>query len=323
MKTISFKQTFLVVLFASLSLQGAIFGSDDRQYVKLPSSAQAASVNQKLARSTAIAVLSSNREEVSKGMYKLLTDESPFCSSERFAKDRILSFSCTGFLVAPDILVTAGHCVYAINNPGEQLVHETGKACEVFSWLFDYQINHLGQLNTENIPESRFAKCKEIIYAVQNQNAPFLDFAIIQLDRAMNRPFLKLANQEPALRETLFTIGYPFGTPAKISPRGQVKLTNPLRQSFITTLDVFEGNSGSPVFNAKNEVVGILVAGTPSNNTVEDKQNKCLRQNRCSNSGTNCLLPDADSSIFPEFQTVGSDVQRISTLKKWLSLIEP
>lgn len=318
MKTIGTLHTLFFALFVSSSLKAAVFGSDDRQYLKLPLSTQTASTNQKLARATAIAVLSSNREEVTKGKYKLLTDESPFCPSERFAKDPILSFSCTGFLVAPDILVTAGHCVYAVNNPGEQLVHETGKACEAFSWLFDYQINEQGQLNTQNISENRFAKCKEIIYAVQNQNAPFLDFAIIKLDRSMDRPFLKLANQEPALNEALFAIGYPFGTAAKISPNGHVKIKNPLRQSFITTLDVFEGNSGSPVFNTKNEVVGILVAGTPSSNTVEDTQNKCLRYNRCDELGNNCLETDTDTSVFPEFQGVGSEVQRINSVKKWL-----
>jgi V8-like Glu-specific endopeptidase len=84
----------------------------------------------------------------------------------------------------------------------------------------------------------------------------------------MNRPYLKLAAKDPVLSESVFTIGYPFGTPAKVSPNARVSISNPAKQSYLTTLDVFEGNSGSPVFNLKNEVVGILIAGTPSSKVL-------------------------------------------------------
>lgn len=310
--------TFILCLMFFANAKAAIFGTDDRQYVKLKTNTQATSAYQNIAEATAIAILSGNREINADGTYNLSIDELPFCSNERFAKDASLSYACTGFLIAPDILITAGHCVYAVNNVGEELHHETGKACEVFSWLFDYQVNDQGLVQTKNIPESKFAKCKEIIYAVQNEKAPFLDYAIIKLDRKMNRSYLKLANTAPALNEGVLTVGYPFGTPAKVSPNGRVSLNNPQRQSFLTTLDVFEGNSGSPVLNLKNEVVGILVAGTPSSNTIEDTKNRCERPNRCDEQGKNCLLPDTDTSIFANYQGVGSEVQRIDAIKKWL-----
>lgn len=309
---------FFICLVYICTSKAAIFGVDDRQYVKLKVPQQVPSTYQNLSESVAIAVLSGNRELNPNGTYNLLVDKLPLCSNEKFATDPSLSYGCSGFLIAPDILITAGHCVYAANTPNEELRNETGKACEVFTWLFDYQVNASGQTQTQNIPASKFAKCKEIIYAVQNQKAPFLDYAIIKLDRPMNRPYLKMAAQAPVLHEGVFTIGFPFGTPAKVSPNARVTISNLAKQSYLTNLDVFEGNSGSPVFNQKNEVIGILIAGTPSANTVDDTKNMCQRHNRCDQSGKNCLENDKDTSIIPNYQGVGSEVQRLDLLKKWL-----
>ncbi len=116
-----------------------------------------------------------------------------------------------------------------------------------------------------------------------------------------------------------FMIGHPFGTPKKMADQGIVLLNQSTKSTFVTNLDASEGNSGSPVFNDKNEVVGILVSGTPSANTYYDSKNKCERVNRCDEKGNQCMLPDKDNSIFPGFQIVGSDVQRIAPL---IELIE-
>lgn len=307
-----------MIILVTLVSAAAIFGSDDRSYIELSLSSGTGSKDQILAQSIAIAVLSPNRQLNLDGTYNLLVEQQPFCSDEKFAQDVSLSYACTGFLIAPDVLVTAGHCVYAANNENEEIRHESGKACEIFTWLFDFQINAKGEVQTQNIPEANFAKCKEIIYAVQNEAAPFLDFAIIKLDRSLNRPFLKLSKKEPVLNENVYSIGYPFGTPAKLSSNARVSLSNPDRQSFLTTLDVFYGNSGSPVFNSENEVIGILVAGTPSANTVQDHNNQCERFNRCDEDGLNCFESDEDTSIFPNYQGVGSEVQRLAPLKEWI-----
>jgi hypothetical protein len=90
-----------------------------------------------------------------------------------------------------------------------------------------------------------------------------------------------------------------------------VKLSRSSSSTFVTNLDAFEGNSGSPVLNSHNEVVGILVSGTPMNNLIEDQTAHCYRYNRCDENGSRCLLSDADSSKLKNFQGVGSDVQRI------------
>jgi hypothetical protein len=124
---------------------------------------------------------------------------------------------------------------------------------------------------------------------------------------------LKIAKGPVGTNEKLSMIGYPFGTPAKLSRNANVLLDDPARGSFITNLDAFDGNSGSAVFNSANEVVGILIGGTPSIAFVPTK-NSCDVYNRCREDGTGCSLPDKDNSVFPGFQSVGSEVQRIAPI---------
>ena len=55
---------------------------------------------------------------------------------------------------------------------------------------------------------------------------------------------------------------------------------------FVTNLDSFEGNSGSPVINIlTNEVIGILVAG--SKDLDFDKVEQCFRYHVCTTSTCN------------------------------------
>ena len=297
--------TLSLLATASFS-QAAIFGNDDRQPVYSFSS----SAN--LGRATAIALLTGN-STFSADKKSVDIDASPLsgtlCSDQRFVSDLSLSYSCTGFLVAPDLLVTAGHCM---SNHSE-VKNETGGYCEVFDWLFDYQATPTSAPMTKAISTEKVYHCKQIIYAVQDEEAPFRDYALVQLDRpVLDRQPLKIATAPVQMGEPVTMLGYPLGSPLKLSSNAKVILTNPVANAFVTNLDAFDGNSGSPVFNARNEVVGILVAGTPEASLIEDKAHGCYRYNHCDEDGKNCLVPDADPSHIAGFQTTGSDVERIA-----------
>jgi V8-like Glu-specific endopeptidase len=303
---------FSLILLSSIAAQAAIFGADNRHPLTETSPAS------KIARSTAIAVLSSNFSINKTGRIDLDNDRmTNLCKDEPMFNEPSLSYSCTGFLIAPDLLVTAGHCVYAVNSEHEELKHETKLACEAFSWLFDFQRLNSSEAETKDLNSDRLFHCKEIIYARQTQSAPFLDYALIQLDRpALGRTPFKLASQSVVVGTPVAMLGFPFGTPMKYTDSARVTLDNPLRDSFLTSLDAFEGNSGSPVFNTAREIVGILVGGTPMDNTYNDPKLDCERVNRCTENGSVCNASDSASVIkqLPGYQGVGSEVQRIQPI---------
>lgn len=295
----------LLFILLSTSVSAAIFGVDDRISIKK------GSPGTELARSTAVAVLSSNIEETAGSYFRLLVNQSNefLCPNQRFARQSSLSYACTGFLVAPNLIATAGHCMV---NTGESR-NETETYCKAFSWLFDYTED----LNTERVPKKNLYQCKRVIYAVKDEKAPFRDYALVELTRpVVGRKILKLGNKISS-SDRFTMIGHPLGLPAKLSRNARVLVNNSKRESFLTNLDAFEGNSGSPVFNQHEEVVGILVGGTPSRSRISN--GRCEIYNTCSENGKNCRLQDENpEKTFPGYQGVGSEVQRIAPVLNML-----
>lgn len=191
------------------------------------------------------------------------------CEEERFALQNVLPI-CTGFLVAPDILVTAGHCITSEED------------CANFSWIFDYTEG------TTKIPNNNIYNCKEIISKeLKNTYLTLKDYAVIRLDRKTDRKPLKFRRRgKPNWGTPLVVIGHPIGLPQKIANGAEVKVGHiagaltPLRSIIrkrhflMANVDAFVGNSGSPVFNEKTgEVEGILVEG--AEDFIEDPDLLC------------------------------------------------
>lgn len=306
--------SLVVALCFVSAAQAAIFGEDDIADVRTGSAWDQA------ARSTATAVLRTMLLPNGDGTHRIdVSKVEGLCKGERFAGETSISMSCSGFLVGPDLLATAGHCVYAVNTPTRTIRNEPGLACEAFKWVFDYQYDAQGKVNTDRVPESKIFGCKRIVFATQTSRSPFPDYALIQLDRPVpGRAPFKIGTGTPRLGDELHMIGNPYGTPKKVTTGGRVVLNNLKRETFITTLDAFEGNSGSAVFNRSKELVGILVGGTPSWNSYERSPGQCEVLNRCDENRLHCGRPDPDTSVFPEFQALGSEVQRIDPIRRLL-----
>jgi len=168
--------------------------------------------------------------------------EAALCDDVRFAKQPSAA-DCTGFLVAPDVLMTAGHCMQSESD------------CANFLWAFDYEMS----VNKEN---PKFIK-KENVYLCQSilRQSHMPDYAIIKLNRVSSRTPLKLLPKAvSAVGTELVMIGYPTGIPLKVTPNGRLLAVN--NNQLVTNLDAFSGNSGSPVIDAKpGKVTGILVSG--------------------------------------------------------------
>ncbi|MGZ3693179.1 MAG: trypsin-like serine peptidase [Bdellovibrionota bacterium] len=301
-------QAFFFALILSLPAYAAIFGSDDR--------IQPSGALLELAHSTALQVPLNYVSKTPTGLdfeFTALSDREnyAFCSDEPFAAERVSPIACTGFLVAPDLLVTAGHC--AVN--WTRVENTVTPQCEAFGWLFDYQVDEKGtEPAVSGVEASKLARCKTVVYANFVLNADAAtgkvsygeDIALIRLDHSMpNRKLFELAPGTPGIGEKVTMIGYPLGLPTKVDFG---KTINYGQDYFRTDLDVAGGNSGSPVLNAQGKVAGVLVRSFPDADFVDDAAAGCRRWNHCSSLTGHC--ESGEDAAY----TRGSEAQRIQAL---------
>jgi V8-like Glu-specific endopeptidase len=211
------------------------------------------------------------------------------CPNEKFAQ-QLVGPQCSGFLVGPDTLVTAGHCYFAQNTPKEN--------CDSAVWVFDYAMKSAYSNPTVGIPRNNIYLCKQVIAGTFGKGNG--DFAIVKLDRpVVGRAPLKFRQSgNISVGTPLVVIGHPSALPQKISDNARV-LKNNDAQIFSTNLDTFHGNSGSPVFDARTGTVeGILIMGKtdyyPSN---PKDQKSCKHLNKCDESAMNCSAGPEDGPV--------------------------
>jgi len=170
------------------------------------------------------------------------------CKEARFS-NQITAASCSGFLVAPNLLVTAGHCITSQYD------------CENQKWVFDYKQNEEEAIEF-TVPATDVYSCKRIIQRALDRGSRD-DFALIELDReVLDRTPLEYRKDGKVLDNApLVVIGHPSGLPTKVADGANVR-DNLDEVFFSANLDTFGGNSGSAVFNAETGLVeGILVRG--------------------------------------------------------------
>jgi V8-like Glu-specific endopeptidase len=236
---------FALLANAEATRNKVIYGEDNR----LDPEDTVNSLHVKISKSTA-AQIANFKIKSHKSVYLLenetLQESMNVCASEKFSQQNAIG-RCSGFLVGPDLLVTAGHCV--VND-----YH-----CSQYSWVFDYRSDEIAD---GEIEKSKVYKCKKILVQALDSAAKS-DYALIQLDRAVSdrRPLSFRTKGKVATGTGLVVIGHPSGLPTKISAGATVK-ENTHNQFFKADLDTFGGNSGSAVFDTKTgSVEGILVRG--------------------------------------------------------------
>jgi Holliday junction resolvase len=188
------------------------------------------------------------------------------CATEPF-RDQPTTGFCSGFLVAPDIIATAGHCVNANN---------------VTTRRFVFGFRMLDKTTAQTvIDNAEIYRGVEIIgHRLAGDGA---DWALVRIDRPVpNHRTVRVrrAGQIPD-NQAVHVIGHPVGLPTKVAGGAVVRDNSP-PACFVANLDTYGGNSGSPVFNSDtHEVEGILVRGETdfiSNGT-------CIESLRCPNTG--------------------------------------
>jgi subtilisin-like proprotein convertase family protein len=251
--------------------QEVIYGDDDRKDVFDPGNSSALV---ELARSTAALVMSgtltpaSGQPDAMRLPAKTFGEAYGLCADEPFKQQPNPAF-CSGFLVAENILVTAGHCI------------ETQTECSTTSFIFGFSYESQNQ-DVTLIPKENIYTCKRLV-AQSVGSSSETDYAVVELDRAVtDREPLNYRTSGTIEKDTQLTvIGHPAGLPTKIAGGASVR-SNEKPAFFVANLDTYGGNSGSAVFNSSsNEVEGILVRG--ENDFVNN--GSCRISYRCTNEG--------------------------------------
>lgn len=157
----------------------------------------------------------------------------------RWGQQISLAF-CSGVLIASDQVLTAGHCF------------SDGKTCENTVLVRNYR---------KGVPvqEMEAFSCESIPY-IRQDFVNGLDYAVVKVQGAGDAAVAQ--KQALALREgsEVYSLGYPLGSPLKKAD-GKIRSGSD-NGMIVATLDVFEGNSGSPIYSKEgNKLVGILSSG--------------------------------------------------------------
>lgn len=290
---------FFGVLFSLSISQAIIFGADNRSDIVTH-----ATKNRDLAPAISMSV--GQPYVIPQSQQKFRLDFYPasdsanvgLCPEEKFSQQNANWLNCTGFMVTEEVMVTAGHCMI-FNHSGTKpaLVQDgTTSMCNDFDWVFDFKAGAQKQVSLVDYDlATQTAQCQKVIHAeitpdMLNSTGTFvgeygLDFAIIKLDRPMkDRQPLRIATLAPKKNELVYAIGYPSGLPMKLAHNARV-IEDHFKNFFTADLDISSGSSGGPVFNIKNEVIGIVVRASPVEDYIWDKKRDCATSYVCKKIG--------------------------------------
>jgi hypothetical protein len=162
------------------------------------------------------------------------------------------------FLVAPDTVLTAAHC---IGLDALDLI-----ARREFYAVFDF---HAG---ANSLPPATVSR-HHSVFTVQDVglsgNGPNLvdDWIILKLDRPVtdssDRPYLRVARRALDLSRQVYSLGHPNAITQRYA-RSQKVWLNSTTGCYEAHLDAYDGISGAPVFDTiSHTVVGMLIRSCP------------------------------------------------------------
>lgn len=213
--------------------------------------------------------------------------------SGRFADQLSIGFG-TAFLIRENVLLTTAHSFYLTAEERWMNEEELAQIQYVFDW-----VNPASSLPAES--EMNFLKGSIIPGSLKYGRRK--DHVLIQLERAVDRIPLELDPTPVDVRipTWLFTLGHPGGVSQIFTSQGRwVKKRS--NEELTTNLDVFSGNSGSPVFNLlTHKVQGMVMKGEDDLYRDDDG---ILKEKRYSfesiQSGHRGEICQAIASIYPD-----------------------
>jgi len=229
----------------------------------------------RIANSTVALIEDKNLKDLGNGYTEIiaptLADKENMCTTEPFAS-QVAPVYCSGALVGKDLVMTAGHCMSSINH------------CDHIRIVFGVHVTSSG-VQPKMIPTKDVYKCKKIIASQEPLRGGDQDYGVVRINKKVKdrAPLPIRRSGKIPDGAKIFSMGHPLGVPTKYVPNAIVRSNN-LVPYFISTLDTYIHDSGSPVFNAETGYIeGILVRGEPD----FVAQGSCKVSKRCKE--TECL----------------------------------
>ncbi len=195
------------------------------------------------------------------------------CEGEAFANQPALRSTSTAVLVAPDLVLTAWHSVRRT-------------PCDELRFVFGYRMEAPGapqDVLREMVPDRDLYACDGVVLPAsfaegESSYEDGIDLALVRLDREVSAAY-QVAAFAPSPQSSprpvpILTMGHPMGMPMKIDP-GFLLLDEPDSNLFNVGSDLFGGNSGGPIFDARNRIIGVVKGGP--NDFERDDEAQCLR----------------------------------------------
>ena len=187
--------------------------------------------------------------------------------------DQPLLASCSGTLIGPNLIATAGHCLAGDTSAAG--VPRAGDMCRPGPCAaMDYVVFDFTSDSDNVFPAANVYQCQEVLHCVVDditcgEDSVTVDWAVIRLDRAVSgRLPAQLRSTAIAEQLPVYVIGHPSGLPRKYTAAHGASVLSTYSTAnggvgnFISNVDSFAGNSGSGLFDGDtHEFVGIFVSG--------------------------------------------------------------
>jgi len=275
---------FALVCLASVAL-AVIYGADSRQ-----EEYQVDQFTAPMGRGSGAFI---SRQFVNSGFYPIVGKQFNLCPNADPFENQTSLAECSGFLIGPDLVATAGSCVL------DQVSQNS--LCSNLAFVLNY-VNY-GPLSYYDVfAAGEVANCKRVINgstplyrsAVVNIttgasgpveiNKP--NWAIVQIDKSFPGAYYDRFRsfKHLHLNERVITIGHPLGAPRKYDTTGRIwaidgGLTGRGMKLF-TSSDSFKGSEGGPVLDTDGRVIGIQ-SGTVNPDFIPRDFIPCNIEQRC------------------------------------------
>ena len=236
--------------------KGDIWGDDDR---KETHEIETASLQAAAKASVGIVQKSALVHDAARDMWsaspgvKTLAEYYDLCPGQRFETQPALA-SCSGTLIADDIIVSAGHCF------------EDALTCDGVAIVFDlaYASAPTDPMSAaREIPGANVYRCAEMLskeLSTDYEAKTGADYAVFRLDRKVTGRKPSAVNWTERVEDAqpAYVIGHPSGIPQKIAT-GEVLDGTTHPDYVVHDADVFGGNSGGGLFDRDGKLIGIHV----------------------------------------------------------------